>query len=49
MYESCGLLIDGAWRCASDGESIVVRSPATGEPVGSMPAATEADEAAALM
>lgn len=48
MYESGGLLIDGAWRGASDGECIVVRSPATGEPVGSVPAATEADEAAAL-
>ncbi|MBB5423789.1 NAD-dependent succinate-semialdehyde dehydrogenase [Paraburkholderia sp. JPY303] len=48
MYESGGLLIDGAWRGASDGECIVVRSPATGEPVGSVPAATEADEEAAL-
>lgn len=48
MYAQFGLLIDGAWRQASDGKTIKVRSPATEEVVGTVPSATEADEAAAL-
>lgn len=48
MYETFGLLIDGAWRPASDGGVIEVLSPATEQLVGAVPSATVADEKAAL-
>ncbi|TVR51278.1 MAG: aldehyde dehydrogenase family protein [Puniceicoccaceae bacterium] len=43
-----GLVIDGRQRPASDGTVIELRSPATGEPIGSVADATEADLAAAV-
>jgi succinate-semialdehyde dehydrogenase / glutarate-semialdehyde dehydrogenase len=48
MYEEFGLLIDGAWRQASNGGVVEVRSPATELVIGTVPSATEADEAVAL-
>ncbi|MFA7413337.1 MAG: NAD-dependent succinate-semialdehyde dehydrogenase [Rhizobium sp.] len=48
MYEQYGLLIGGEWRQASDGGLIEVKSPATENTVGHIPAATEEDERAAL-
>lgn len=48
MYEQFGLLIDGAWQQASDGQVIEVMSPATERAVGTVPSATESDEGAAL-
>lgn len=48
MYDSFGLLIGGAWRPAADHAVIEVMSPVTEEVIGTVPAAGEADEAAAL-
>jgi len=48
MYATQGLLIDGAWRAASDGAAMVVYSPVTEAQIGSIPAATPADQDAAL-
>lgn len=48
MYEEFGLLIDGAWRQASNGHVVEVRSPVTELVVGTVPSATEVDEKAAL-
>jgi succinate-semialdehyde dehydrogenase/glutarate-semialdehyde dehydrogenase len=48
MYDPYGLLLDGAWRPASDGGTLAVESPATGETIGTVPAATGADVEAAL-
>ncbi|MDP3524136.1 MAG: NAD-dependent succinate-semialdehyde dehydrogenase [Hoeflea sp.] len=43
MYENFGLLIDGAWRPASDGGHLEVSSPVTEEVIGTVPAASEID------
>ncbi|MFF0944672.1 aldehyde dehydrogenase family protein, partial [Kocuria sp. CPCC 205300] len=43
-----GLLIDGAWREASDGGTFEVENPATGEVLARMASATRADAAAAM-
>lgn len=48
MYSSQGLLLNGAWRAASDGQGIAVDSPVTGAQIGTIPSATEADQDAAL-
>lgn len=48
MYEAYGLLIDGEWKLASDNATLEVFSPVTEELVGTVPAASEADIAAAL-
>lgn len=48
MYDRFGLLIDGQWRPAADGASLVVYSAATEQPVGRVPVAGSADIAAAL-
>jgi len=48
MHARFGLLIDNEWRQASDGLRKAVRSPVSGEEVGTIPMATAADIAAAL-
>lgn len=48
MYEDYGLLIDGAWRPASDNSVMEVASPVTEQSIGTIPVATEADVDAAL-
>jgi len=48
MYETQGLLMDGAWRAASDGGTMPVFSPVTEAQIGLIPAATEADQNVAL-
>jgi len=48
MYSRFGLLIDGAWRPASDGATLTVASPVTEMAIGTVPAASEADQQAAL-
>jgi succinate-semialdehyde dehydrogenase / glutarate-semialdehyde dehydrogenase len=48
MYDAFGLLIDNEWRPAADGAARPVTSPVTGEPVGVIPGATDADIDAAL-
>ncbi len=48
MYADHGLLIDNHWRAASDGARMQVFSPATEAVIGTIPAATEADQEAAL-
>jgi succinate-semialdehyde dehydrogenase/glutarate-semialdehyde dehydrogenase len=48
MYGDYGLLIDNAWRPASDGRTMDVTSPVTEAVIGSVPLANEADEADAL-
>ncbi len=48
MFYAYGLLIDGEWREAAEGGRQDVSSPVTEEVIGSVPAAGEADIAAAL-
>ena len=48
MCEEFGLLIDGAWRRASDGAEMPVESPVTEQTIGHIPVVTENDIAAAL-
>jgi len=48
MYSGLGLMLNGAWRRASDGKTLPVVSPVTEEPVGAIPAATLADVEEAL-
>ncbi|MCC7320121.1 MAG: NAD-dependent succinate-semialdehyde dehydrogenase [Rubellimicrobium sp.] len=48
MYSAFGLLIDGEWRKAADRATIPVYSPVTEAVIGHIPAATEADQDAAL-
>ena len=43
-----GLLINGQWQSASDGKTIATIDPATGVEIGRIPAAGEADVAAAV-
>ncbi len=43
MYESYGLLIDGAWRSTGGGGVIEVSDPATGETIGQAPSASVGD------
>ncbi|WP_425419346.1 NAD-dependent succinate-semialdehyde dehydrogenase [Oricola indica] len=48
MYEAYGLLIDGEWKAATDNATLEVFSPVSEERIGSVPAAGDADIAAAL-
>ncbi len=48
MYESMGLFIGGTWRKASSGESFAVRDPATGDVLGTAPAASADDTKEAI-
>ncbi len=48
MYENHGLFIDDAWRPARDGATVDVISPVSGEPVGAIPNAGDADVDAAI-
>jgi succinate-semialdehyde dehydrogenase/glutarate-semialdehyde dehydrogenase len=48
MYATKGLLLEGRWRPASDGGTMPVFSPVTEAAIGTIPAATEADQDAAL-
>ena len=48
MYENHGLFFDGAWHAKGGHGSIDVVDPATGETLGSAPAADKADVEAAL-
>lgn len=48
MYESMGLFIGGTWRKASSGESFTVRDPATGDVLGTAPAASADDTQEAI-
>lgn len=43
MYPQVGLFIDGAWSAASDGSTLDVLNPATGETIGTVACATQAD------
>ena len=43
-----GLSIGGEWRSASDGETIEVLDPATGEPLASVASGSEGDAIAAV-
>ena len=43
MYENYGLLIDGQWRRSGGAGGIDVADPATGETIGTAPAASAAD------
>lgn len=47
-YPDVELLIDGTWRGASDGRTIAVLNPATGEDIGQVAHASRADLDAAL-
>lgn len=48
MYENLGLFIDGAWRTKGGHGTLDVVDPATGETVGTVPAADKADVEAAI-
>jgi succinate-semialdehyde dehydrogenase/glutarate-semialdehyde dehydrogenase len=48
MYATKGLLLEGRWQPASDGGTMPVFSPVTEAAIGTIPAATEADQDAAL-
>jgi succinate-semialdehyde dehydrogenase/glutarate-semialdehyde dehydrogenase len=48
MYSAQGLFLDGHWRPASDGGTMPVYSPVTEALIGTVPAATEVDQDAAL-
>ena len=48
MYSAQGLLLGGAWCGASDGGTMVVHSPVTEAQIGTIPAATLADQDTAL-
>jgi len=48
MYEAYGLLIDGEWKVAADNATLEVFSPVSEERIGTVPAAGDADIAAAL-
>lgn len=48
MYEAYGLLIDGEWKPAADNATLEVFSPVSEECIGTVPAAGDADIAAAL-
>jgi succinate-semialdehyde dehydrogenase/glutarate-semialdehyde dehydrogenase len=48
MYQTFGLMIDGACCAASDGGTAEVLSPVTEKPLGAVPAATVADTERAL-
>jgi succinate-semialdehyde dehydrogenase/glutarate-semialdehyde dehydrogenase len=48
MYRPDGLYIDSKWRAASNGATFTVINPATEEPLGQVPNATEADVDAAI-
>jgi succinate-semialdehyde dehydrogenase/glutarate-semialdehyde dehydrogenase len=48
MYSGLGLMLNGAWRRASDGKTLPVVSPVTEQPVGAIPDATLADVEEAL-
>ena len=43
------MLIDGAWRDASDGATFAVHDPATGEQIARVPEATAEDVDAAVL
>ena len=43
MYDQFGLFIDGRWRAKGGAGTIEVSDPATGETIGSTPAASESD------
>ncbi len=43
MYPQVGLFIDGAWGAASDGRTLDVQNPATGEVIGTVACVTRAD------
>ena len=48
MYTKFGLFIGGAWRQATDGETVPVMSPVSETPLGDAPQAGVADTEAAL-
>lgn len=48
MYSNHGLFIDGTWRTASNGGTLTVHSPVTEAAIGTIPAASEDDQDAAL-
>ncbi|MGA2795026.1 MAG: NAD-dependent succinate-semialdehyde dehydrogenase [Roseiarcus sp.] len=48
MYDRFGLFIDNEWRAASNEATKPVMSPVSGDEVGAIPMATNADAAAAL-
>ena len=48
MYTKFGLFIGGAWRQATDGETVPVMSPVSETPLGDVPQAGVADTEAAL-
>ena len=48
MYENFGLLIDGQWRAKGGAGTIDIADPATGEVIGSAPAASAADVGEAI-
>src|SRR5580700_9317614 len=48
MYPNVNLFIDGAWRPAASGKTLVVLNPATAEPIGTVAHAEKADLDAAL-
>ncbi len=48
MYSAQGLFLDGHWCPASDGATVPVHSPVTEAVIGTVPAATETDQDAAL-
>src|SRR5918998_3909941 len=43
MYDNFGLFIDGDWRAQGGHGTLDIFDPATGEPLGAVPAAAEAD------
>jgi acyl-CoA reductase-like NAD-dependent aldehyde dehydrogenase len=47
-YAEHGLLLDGAWRGASDGATLISVNPATEETLGEIPQASTADVNAAI-
>ena len=48
MYPNVNLYIDGAWKPAASGKTLVVLNPATAEPIGTVAHAEKADLDAAL-
>lgn len=48
MYEDYGLFINDVWRFAADGSTFDVISPVSGQPVGAIPNAGDADVDAAI-
>jgi succinate-semialdehyde dehydrogenase/glutarate-semialdehyde dehydrogenase len=48
MYDSFGLLIDNAWRAASDDTTMPVFSPVSEDEIGRIPVATSEDIRTAL-